>query len=90
VSAYATTLMSSNQTKRLNRSPESEKPHIAPRKRRIRTGKSFPTSSKYRHEKISAARTSVATSAATAAPPGSTVNEMPRAIPLRGFHPPNQ
>src|SRR3954470_321311 len=74
----------------LNRSPVSAKPHIPARNTSIRTWKSVPTSSKYRHEKISAAVISVAARAAKPAPTGSTENEIPRARPSRGFQPPNQ
>jgi hypothetical protein len=48
-SANVETVISSKKTNMLKRSPLSAKPHIAPRKLSIRTWKSVPTSSKYRH-----------------------------------------
>ena len=90
VSANAQTLISSNQTNMLKRSPLSVNPTIAPRKASRITCPIGPASSKYRQPKTSAAVTSVPARAASAAPSGSTSSATPSATPCDGFHPPAQ
>ena len=90
VSAKAATLITSNQTNRLNRSRVRQKPCMAARNSSISTAKVLCTSSKRPQAKTSVAANRSAMKPAKPALAGSAAKAMPSVTPGRGVQPPNQ